>query len=180
MWFQQDNAPQSEPLIIILNDNGYRAAGKDVFDRLSSGHKLLALDLLLDGATRPEVPDSSDWALLLDSSGDRSLGLEVAQLLGVAQWLRSTTGAVDIRIDTDGIRSQVIALLASAIQPDAFAEVRSQNAMNSLAYLLNKPVPLRSAPELFCLDLYRYFDIDSLTALAVPAKIARSIDDSGK
>jgi hypothetical protein len=38
--------------------------------------------------------------------------------------------------------------------------------MKSFAYLLDKPVPLRSAPELFCLDLYKDFDIDSITALA--------------
>ena len=46
--------------------------------------------------------------------------------------------------------------------------------MKSLAYLLDKPVPLRSAPELFCLDLYKDFDIDSLTALASPVKITET------
>ncbi len=46
--------------------------------------------------------------------------------------------------------------------------------MKSLSYLLDKPVALRSAPELFCLDLYKYFDIDSLVALASPAKIIQT------
>jgi len=45
--------------------------------------------------------------------------------------------------------------------------------MKSFAYLLDKPVPLRSAPELFCLDLYRDFDIDSITALAPSVKITQ-------
>jgi hypothetical protein len=32
-------------------------------------------------------------------------------------------------------------------------------------------VPFRSAPELFCLDLYKDFDLDSLGALAAPVKL---------
>ena len=43
--------------------------------------------------------------------------------------------------------------------------------MTSLNYLLDTPVPYRSAPDLFCLDLYKYFDIDRLAALASPVKI---------
>jgi hypothetical protein len=44
--------------------------------------------------------------------------------------------------------------------------------MQSLSYLLDKPVPFRSAPELFCLDFYKYFDLDRLAAVAAPAKIS--------
>jgi hypothetical protein len=51
--------------------------------------------------------------------------------------------------------------------------------MKSLAYLLNKPVPFRSAPELFCLDLYKYFDLDRLSALAGPTEVERIADHAG-
>jgi hypothetical protein len=34
-------------------------------------------------------------------------------------------------------------------------------------------VPFRSAPELFCLDLYRYFDLDRLSLMAVPTEVKR-------
>ncbi len=173
MWFKQDNSPQVEPVTIVLNDKGYKAAGQDVFDQLSSGHEVLALDLLFIGADMPEVPDSSDWELLVDSSGERSLGLQVAQLLAVAHWLRATNGTTNIQVETDGIRNQVIALVAAAIEPDTFTQVTSRNAMKSLSYLLEKPVTLRSAPELFCLDLYKYFDVDSFSAIASPAIITQ-------
>jgi hypothetical protein len=159
----------------VLNDKGYKAAGQDVFDRLSSGHEVFALDLLFNGATMPEVPDSSDWELLVDASGDRSLGLEVAQLLAFTEWVRSSTGTSNVQVVTNGIRNQTIALIAAAIEPDAFSDVVNQKAMKSFAYLLDKPVPLRSAPELFCLDLYRDFDIDSISALAPSVKITQVI-----
>ena len=42
----------------------------------------------------------------------------------------------------------------------------------TLAYLIDHPVPFRSAPELFCLDLYRYFDIDTLSALGNAGKFS--------
>jgi dienelactone hydrolase len=175
IWFKQDGSPDAEPITIVLNDKGYKAAGQEVFEQLSSGHEVLALDLLFNGATMPEPPDSSDWVLLVDAIGDRSLGLEVAQLLAVTNWLRSARGASTIQVATDGIRNQVIALIAAAIEPAAFSGLASQNAMKSFAYLLDKPVPLRSAPELFCLDLYKDFDLDSLTALASSVKITKDL-----
>jgi len=175
IWFKQDASPDVEPVAIVLNDKGYKAAGQDVFDRLSSGHEVFALDLLFNGATMPEVPDSSDWELLVDASGDRSLGLEVAQLLAFTEWVRSSTGTSNVQVVTNGIRNQTIALIAAAIEPDAFSDVVNQKAMKSFAYLLDKPVPLRSAPELFCLDLYRDFDIDSISALAPSVKITQVI-----
>jgi dienelactone hydrolase len=174
IWFRQDASPASEPVTIVLNDEGYQAAGQQVFDSLSSGHDVLALDLLFTGATRPDVPDSSDWEVLVDSSGDRSLGLETAQLLSVAQWLRAERGAREVHVQTKGIRSQVIAQVAAALDPKAFTTLTTQNGMPSLAYLLDKPVPLRAAPDLFCLDLYKDFDIDSLSVLASPLTITQS------
>ena len=158
----------------MLNDKGYQAAGEQVFQSLSSGHEVLALDVLFNGATRPEVPDSSDWELLVDSSGDRSLGLEAAQLLSVGHWLQTVGGASEIKLETDGIRNQVIALVAAALDPSAFVEVTTQNGMKSLGFLLDKPVALRDAPELFCLDLYKDFDIDSLEMLAAPGKVVQA------
>jgi hypothetical protein len=34
------------------------------------------------------------------------------------------------------------------------------------------PVPLRSAPELFCPDLYKDFDLDHFQAMAAPTKVS--------
>jgi len=132
------------------------------------GEQVLALDLLFNG---DPFPDRVSWELLADSSGARPLGLEAAQLVAVAEWLRTTTGH-PVQVETDGIRNQVIALTASAIAPEDFSAVVSQNAMKSLAYLIETPVPFRSAPELFCLGLYRDFDIGTLVALAAPGKIS--------
>ncbi|MGC2546338.1 MAG: hypothetical protein WA426_10875, partial [Silvibacterium sp.] len=80
----------------------------------------------------------------------------------------------EIQVETNGIRNQVIATVAAALEPEAFSGLDVQNGMKSFAYLLDKPVPLRAAPELFCLDLYKDFDIDSLSALASPVTITQT------
>jgi hypothetical protein len=126
--------------------------------------------LQAEGISLPE-PDSSDWELLVDSSGDRSLGLQVAQLLAVAHWLRSTHPVSRTQISTRGIWTQVIAMIAAAIEPNTFFDEANHGGMMKLSYLYDKPVPLRTAPELFCLDLYRLFDIDVLSKLASPTQV---------
>ncbi|MGB0121857.1 MAG: acetylxylan esterase [Silvibacterium sp.] len=166
--FREDTAPENAPATIVLDDKGYKAAGDMVTPHVDRGEQVLALDLFFNG---DQLPDRGAWELLTDSSGARPLGLEAAQLVAVANWLRSTTGH-PVQVETDGIRNQVIALTAAAIAPEDFSAVVNRNAMKSLAYLIDTPVPFRSAPELFCLDLYRYFDLDTLAALAAPGKIS--------
>jgi hypothetical protein len=43
--------------------------------------------------------------------------------------------------------------------------------MASLGFLLDTPVIFRAAPELFCLDLFKDFDIDRLIDLAAPTTV---------
>jgi len=118
----------------------------------------------------PDEGDQGYWEMLVASRGDRPLGLEVNQLLGVAKCFHGISKQ-KVRLETEGIRSQVVALVAAAIAPDLFSEVESNEAMESLRFLLDSPVPYRSAADLFCLDLYKHFDIDSLTTLAAPVKV---------
>jgi hypothetical protein len=40
-----------------------------------------------------------------------------------------------------------------------------RDGVASLRHLLDAPIEYRTAPELFCLDLYREFDLDQLAAL---------------
>ena len=92
-------------------------------------------------------------------------------MLATAKWLQKTTGQKTIRLETDGIRSQMIGLMAAALEPELFNEISSNDVLGSLGELLDGPLVFRTTPELFCLDLYKYFDIDRLEAVAAPTKI---------
>ena len=74
-------------------------------------------------------------------------------------------------MESRGIRNQVTVLAAAALEPELFSEVLIREGMPSLGYLLEKPVEFHQAPELFCFDLYKQFDMDRLAALAAPARV---------
>lgn len=171
IWLQANDAGKDAPATIILNDKGYAASGEAVSWHVNHGEQVLGLDLLFNGFTSPHTSDPTDWEMMVSTAGDRPLGIEAAQLLAVAHWMQAGNTQQKIQIETDGIRSAVIAEVAAALEPDTFSAVNSRHAMKSLNYLLDAPVAFHSAPDLFCLDLYKYFDIDSMQAIAAPTSI---------
>jgi hypothetical protein len=141
--------------------------------RINRGEQVLALDTILNGATTPKESDAAVWPMMLVTDGDRPLGLEVAQLLATSKWLQKTTGQETIRLETEGIRSQLVGLIAASLEPGLFSTIVSDEVLESLGELLNGPLIFRSTPDLFCLDLYKYFDIDRLEAVAAPTTIEK-------
>ena len=106
----------------------------------------------------------------LYATGDRPLGIEVAHLIALANWLKHQ-GAGQIRLESTGIRNQVVALVASAMEPSLFSEIVIHSGMPSLRYLIDTPVKYGEAPDLFCLDLYKFTDLDRLAALSAPTTV---------
>jgi hypothetical protein len=171
MWLKAIATPVNAPATVVLNDQGRKAAGRAVSDRVNRDEQVLALDVVFNGDTVPQSPDPTDYELLVASLGDRPLGLEVAQLIGAAKWLVQISGQARLRLEVAGMRSQVVALVAAALDPKLFSEVVITDGIQSLGFLLEAPVPFRSAPELFCLDLYKDFDLDHFIAMAAPTNV---------
>jgi dienelactone hydrolase len=169
IWVAGNHAPADAPVTIVLNDKGFKASAQTVADRVNRGEQVIALEPLFFGSTTPDDPDPAYWEMLVASSGERALGIEVSQLLAIAKNFQN--GQRAIRLETEGIRSQVVALIAAGIESDLFSEIWSSGAMTSLSYLLDTPVPYRNAPDLFTLDLYKNFDLDRLAILASPTKV---------
>jgi dienelactone hydrolase len=173
IWLAVISSQPGAPVTIVLNDKGYKASETMVTDRVNRGEQVLALDTILNGATMPQQSDGAVWPMMLVTNGDRPLGLEVAQLLATSKWLQKTTGQPTIRLETDGIRSQMVGLMAASLEPGLFSNIVSNEVLDSLGDLLNGPLIFRTTPDVFCLDLYKYFDIDRLEALAAPTSIER-------
>ena len=171
IWVASSAAASDAPVTIVIHDKGYKASAQNVVDHVNRGEQVLALEPLFFGSTTPDDTDPAYWEMLVASGGDRPLGIEVAQLLSIAKSFRAASGQNKVRLETEGIRSQMVALMAAALDPDIFSEIHSNAIMESLRFLLDAPVPYRSAPDLFCLDLYKYFDIDRLTVVASPVQI---------
>jgi hypothetical protein len=182
VWLKETGSGSGAPLTIVLNDKGKKAAGEERWDHVSEigacldrGEQVLALDLLFSGDAVPDQPVDL-FSEMLAAAGDRPLGLEASQLVGIAEWTRQQFQPSRIRVETSGPRSQVQALVAAALEPSLFSDVAAHQGMKSLGYLLAKPVSYETAPDLFCLDLYRDFDIDRLAVIAEPAKVSHEDD----
>jgi len=173
------DGPAQSAGTIVLDDRGKKEATAVVADRVDRGERVLALDLIFTGDAWHKGEEHSSYpppepALYdeyLNTLGERPLGVESAQLITIARWLRRQSGVTQVRIESTGIRSQVAALVAAAIEPRLFSEVVIHDGMKSLGYLIEKPVDYFDAPDLFCLDLYKEFDLDQLAAMAAPASL---------
>jgi hypothetical protein len=55
----------------------------------------------------------------------------------------------------------------------AFEELAIHAGMQSLSFLLDRPLNYDDAPDLFCLDLYKDYNIDALVTLAEPTKVTQ-------
>lgn len=170
VWLKGFVTPDKAPVTIVLNDQGRKAAAPDVSERVNRDEQVLALDLTFFGGAWKDNPSFS-YAQILDAQGDRPLGIQAAQLIEIAHWIQERAGAQNVRLEAQGIRTQTIGIVAAALQPDLFSQLIVDQGMPSLGYLLQTPVTFNEAPELFCLDLYKDFDLDRLATIATPTQV---------
>jgi hypothetical protein len=170
VWLKSTTSPETAPATILLDDNGKSYASLEVSDRVNRGEQVLALDLIFTGdawaGSNPYLYEEN-----LQGLGDRALGIEVAQLIEIARWLQRRSPAAKVRLESTGMRNQVVGEIAAALEPKLFSEVVITEGIGTLGYLLEAPVPFQKAPELFCLDLYKEFDLDRFAAMAAPNRV---------
>jgi dienelactone hydrolase len=182
VWLKSVNAPEDAPLTIVLNDQGMADEAPKSWDKIPSvahlidrDQQVLVADLLFTGNASPGDRDARvRFAEMLEAVGERPVGLEAAQLIGIAQWTAKQWNPRSVSLMTAGLRSQVVALVSGALEPHLFSEIATSEGVESLSYLYKKPVSFMDAPEPFCLDLYKYFDLDRLAILAEPAEVRQS------
>jgi dienelactone hydrolase len=172
VWFRSIlQSSDTAPVTIVLNDNGREAGAEVVSDRVNRGEQVLALDLMFTGSSWKDA-QPYQFAQILDGLGDRPIGMEAAQLIRITRWARERVGVSKVRLETAGIRTHVVTSVAAGLESTLFSAIVARDGMHSLSYVLELPVHFEQAPELFCLDLYKDFDIDRLEALAAPAKVS--------
>ncbi len=150
----------ARPATIVLHDEGRGAAAEAVSERVNRGERVLAAELIFTGETTLPGDRPERNIQVLAAIGERPLGVEVAQLLALADWMGPRP-----KLETHGVRSQIAALAAAALSPGSFSSVLTHEGVKTLAYLLETPVSHPDAPDLFCFGLLRRFDIDRLEAI---------------
>jgi hypothetical protein len=153
------------PVTIVLNDAGRAASNSEISDRLNRGERVLAMDLLFMGDAAPQGPGASSYSQLFATLGERPLGLLAAQLNAATRWATRQYARGPLRLSTTGARTQVVALVAAALERDLYESLEHHDGLVSLQTLFDKPIEYTLTPELFCLDFFRDFAIPQLTKL---------------
>ncbi len=184
------NRPQNGGTTLLISDKGRAAMAVAAADAVDRGRRVLVFEPLFFGENLPGTAKHSrttSYAQMLNTIGMRPLGIEAAQIAAVTHWLQagmidgtSTPGArippagnslAPVSVATDGPRSETAAVVAAAIEPQLFSSLDAYHAIQSFAAVYTKPLTYKEAPDLMCLDLYRDFDLSTLTAIASPVKV---------
>jgi hypothetical protein len=190
--FRSISAPEDAPITVVTSDLGMKTAVDDVGNDISRGQRVLVFDPLFFGENVPGPDSRAGGALaqMLAGIGQRPLGLEAAQVNAVIRWLGedldhgspTPTGsatsagkpAQPVHMITIGPRAQTVAMVAAALDPAMFASLESRKSIASLSDVFEHPQTYDAASELLCLDLYRDFDLNTLSAIAAPVPITLS------
>jgi dienelactone hydrolase len=179
VWVHAIAAAPGQPVTIVLHDEGKKAAAAAISNRVNRGEQVVALDLVFHGDAAPPPRELESYPLLFSTMGQRALGVEAGQLVAIVHWLRARFPGSAVRLESTGKRNQVTALIAVALEPGLFSGLAVHDGMRSLQYLLDAPVRPQDAPDLFCLDLYKEFDLDRLALLAGNTKVTQSYRPDG-
>ena len=134
----------------------------------AAGRTLLHVDLLGFGRLSPQP----QYGLLLHALGRPLLGLQVAQLGAIAEWLRSD-GTGPVTIQTSGRTAAAVALFAAARDPGAFTAIESGGSMpRTFDEIVQFPYRFDGSDQsLFCHGLRSTLDVADLLAAAAPVTV---------
>ena len=181
IWIKSAWSPDGAPLTIVINDGGREAADKEVWDRypevayaVERGDQVLVLSLLFTGDGNPGGGNAGRFGYMMNAVGAPPLGLEAAQLVGIAHWAQQHWHPSQTMLESSGYRMQVVSLTAAALQPQLFKSIAIHNGMRSLSYILDDSISSARVPDMFCRDFYKDFDLDMLKAMAEPVVVKES------
>jgi dienelactone hydrolase len=190
--FRSVSAPEDAPITVLLSDLGMKSTVDDVVNGISRGQRVLVFDPLFFGENVPGTDSRVAITLteMLASVGQRSLGLEAAQLHAVIRWLGEDLdhGSPNPRVGepsagkptqpvhmiTTGPRTETVAIVTAALDPDMFTSLESRKSIASFSDVFEHPLAYNAASELLCFELYRDFDLNTLSAIASPVPITLS------
>jgi pimeloyl-ACP methyl ester carboxylesterase len=153
-------------------DAGRGAAAEDIEKLLANGQRVLAVDLLFFGESKYASRDWL-WGLMLDTVGDRPLGMIASQLAAVGRYAHDTDRAGrTVTLHSIGPRSSLFTLVAAALEPQAIGAITQRDPMPSLKqHVLEQNRGVSEAAELFCFGLLEHFDVPQLRELIAPRSV---------
>ncbi|MFM1802674.1 MAG: hypothetical protein RJA81_2026 [Planctomycetota bacterium] len=154
----------------FLADKSPSEFAKEATARLDAGERVVSCTPYYFGELKPSHHNYL-FSLMLDTVGDRSLGLEVRQFAASVAMDRSRLGQ-SVRVEAKGKRACLVALCAAALLGEGqITELVLHDSLGSLKQVIEDKVSYNDAPELFTFGLLAQFDIRQIAAMAAPSKV---------
>ncbi|MBI3118705.1 MAG: acetylxylan esterase, partial [Candidatus Hydrogenedentes bacterium] len=153
--------PETKPaaLVVFVSDDGMAGLTDDLLAVAKAGDRAVAIDPVFLGQTKPEG-NLWQWPMMINTTGERALGIQVEQLIAALDWAR-TDHPAETTIRTYGWNSTVAGLLAAVVKPP-ITQFETVNAPESLAQVLDEKVDYNKIPALFTFGLVPEFDLPVL------------------
>lgn len=126
-----------------------------------SGRKLFAADVFDTG----ENELSCGRKMLVECAGHRLLGIQVAQILALADWARRQAPTGRLQLTAAGYVMSTAALLAAALCPERFRGLALSNILGTLKSLFDWAEKYEQRQSLFCFGLLEVCDLPDLVPL---------------
>lgn len=151
---------------IVFADGGWSSLVKSIATLLAEKTRVLAVD--------PTYFDAAHisnraylFALMVNTVGERPIGVQSGQVAAVADWARSEFKS-PVGLVTVGPRSSCVGLVAAAVEPEMVNSLQMQDAYDSLNVILEKNLSFDACPELFCAGLLATYDLPLIRQLITP------------
>ncbi|HUQ71661.1 MAG TPA: hypothetical protein VM165_19185 [Planctomycetaceae bacterium] len=157
--------------VLIVADQGRKSIPIELVDEwLNRGYRVIAFDPFFLGESKITDRDFLH-ALQVACVGDRPLGVQATQIAAIARWAQAEFPGGAPQVVAVGPRTSLATLVASALEPDAIADVELSESLASLHQVLEDNLGVNQVPEYFCFGLLEHFDIVSLAALSAPRRV---------
>jgi dienelactone hydrolase len=157
---------------ILMADAGRAGAAVDAANLLAAGYRVLALEPFYFGESKV-LNRSWLWMLLVDSVGDRPLGIQASQVAAAARWAVDQYKTGPVSLVAVGPRCSTFTLVAAGLEEKAIGRIEVRNSLASLKEVIQRNWSVVEQPEMFCFGLLEQFDIPQLAALVAPRSVTR-------
>ncbi len=150
----------SDRTTLVIADGG-RQACADSGTAPSRSGSTVVVDILGTGENRSDP----QHLMIIDCTGQRLLGIRVAQLLACRRYIKRVMGAAKVELHADGRNCSLTALLAAALEPGAFCGLTLNRLPGKLRRFIEWQLPFEDVVTSMCFGLLEVADIPDVLAL---------------
>jgi dienelactone hydrolase len=147
-------------LAVFVSDEPLAESIDFVLMGLERGVAILAVEPSFLGANQPGGDHAWQYAMALQAAGERTLGIQAAQIAAACDWLRDAKANESVFIITEGKKSVLAGLAAAATVDTRVDLLELHDGLDSLVEPIEINLDWKSNQSLFCFGLQPAFELE--------------------